>query len=70
MRYYYEDFSPKPSGPLLNGKEIMKTLRLRQSPLVGRLLGMLKEAEVSGRVRSREEALEFIKNIDISKPII
>jgi poly(A) polymerase len=43
-RYYYEDFSPKPAGPLLNGKEIMKALRLRQSPLVGRLLGMLKEA--------------------------
>jgi poly(A) polymerase len=70
LRYYYEDFSPKPPGPLLNGKEIMKALRLSQSPLVGRLLGMLKEAEVSGRVRSREEALEFIKNIDISKPLI
>jgi len=70
LRYYYEDFSPKPPGPLLNGKEIMKALRLSQSPLVGRLLGMLKEAEVSGRVRSREEALEFIQNIDISKPLI
>jgi len=70
LRYYCEDFSPKPSGPLLNGKEIMKALRLSQSPLVGRLLGMLKEAEVSGRVRSREEALEFIKNIDISRPLI
>ncbi len=70
LRYYYEDFSPKPPGPLLNGKEIMKTLHLGQSPSVGRLLGMLKEAEVSGRVRSREEALEFIKNIDISKPFI
>jgi hypothetical protein len=68
-RYYYEDFSPKPAGPLLNGKEIMKALRLKQSPLVGRLLGMLKEAEVSDRVRSREEALEFIKNIDISKDL-
>jgi poly(A) polymerase len=70
LRYYYEDFSRKPSGPLLNGKEIMKALRLPQSPLVGRILGMLKEAEVSGRVRSREEALEFIKNIDIFKPIL
>jgi hypothetical protein len=48
----------------------MKSLRLTQSPLVGRLLGMLKEAEASGRVRSREEALEFIKNIDISKPFV
>ena len=70
LRYYYEEFSLKPPGPLLNGKDIIKALHLTQSPLVGRLLGMLKEAEVSGRVRSREEALEFIKNIDISKLLI
>jgi tRNA nucleotidyltransferase/poly(A) polymerase len=69
LRYYHEDFSRKPPGPLLNGKEIMKALRLNQSPRIGRLLGILKEAEASGRVRSREEALEFIKNIDIFKPI-
>jgi poly(A) polymerase len=70
LRYYFDEFSPRPSGPLLNGKEIMQTLGLGQSPLVGRLLGMLKEAEISGRVHSREEALEFIKNIDISGPLV
>ncbi len=69
LRYYYEDFSLRPYGPFLNGKEIMKTLRLPQGPMVGRILGLLKEAEISGRVCSREEALEFIKNIDIFRPI-
>jgi tRNA nucleotidyltransferase/poly(A) polymerase len=68
LRYFCEEFSSRPSGPLLNGKEVMQALGLGQTPLVGKVLGRLKEAEASGRVRSREEALEFIKNIDISAP--
>jgi len=31
---------------------------------VGALLARLKEAEISGRVRNREDALQFLKNID------
>jgi poly(A) polymerase len=69
LRYFFEEFSSRPAGPLLNGKEIMKILGLGQTPLVGKLLRMLKEAEIGGRVRSREEALRFIKNIDISRPL-
>jgi hypothetical protein len=69
LHYYFEEYFPKPPGLLLNGKEIMKTLNLPQSPQVGRLLGLLREAEINGRIRSRGEALEFIKNIDISKPL-
>jgi poly(A) polymerase len=69
LHYYFEEYSPKPPGLLLNGKEIMKTLNLHQSSQVGRLLGRLREAEINGEIRSREEALEFIKNIDISKPL-
>ena len=70
FRYFGEDFSGQAPGLLLNGEEIMKALGLSQSPLVGRLLGMLKEAEIGGRVGSKEEALQFIKNIDISKPLV
>jgi poly(A) polymerase len=69
LHYYFEEYSPKAPGLLLNGKEIMKTLDLPQSPKVGRLLGLLREAEINGKIHSREEALEFIKNIDISKPL-
>jgi poly(A) polymerase len=69
LHYYFEEYVPKPPGLFLNGKEIMKTLNLPQSSQVGRLLGLLREAEINGKIRSREEALEFIKNIDISKPL-
>ena len=68
LRYYYEEFSPKPPRPLLDGKEIMEALGLPPGEEVGRLLDRLREAEISGKVRTREEALEFLKNLDRSRP--
>jgi len=68
LRYYYEEFSPKPPRPLLDGKEIMEGLGLPPGEEVGRLLDRLREAEISGKVRTREEALEFLKNLDRSRP--
>ena len=65
---YFEEFLPKPPGLLLDGREIMKVLDLPPGEEVGRLLERLREAEIAGRVRSREEALEFLKNIDSSRP--
>lgn len=68
LRYYYEEFLPNTPRPLLDGKEIMKTLALPPGEEVGRLLDRLREAEISGKVRTREEALEFLKNLDRSRP--
>jgi poly(A) polymerase len=67
LRYYNEEFSSKPR-PLLDGKEIMEALGLPPGEEVGRLLGRLREAEISSKVRTREEALEFLKNLDSSRP--
>ena len=68
LRYYYEEFSPKPPRPLLDGREIMEALGLPPGEEVGRLLDRLREAEISSKVRTREEALEFLKNLDSSRP--
>ena len=68
LRYCFEEFLPKPPRPLLDGREIMKALDLPPGEEVGRLLERLREAEIAGRVRTREEALEFLKNIDSSRP--
>jgi poly(A) polymerase len=67
LRYYYEEFSRKLSGPLLDGREIMDAFGLSQGKEVGNLLSRLREAEVAGMVRTREEALEFLKNLDSSR---
>ena len=64
LRYYFEEFTRRPGKPLLTGKQIMESLGIPQGELVGWLLDKLREAEISGQVRTRREALQFLKNID------
>jgi poly(A) polymerase len=64
LRYYFEEFTRRPGKPLLTGKQIMETLGIPQGELVGLLLNKLREAEISGQVGTRGEALQFLKNID------
>lgn len=45
---------------LLNGHDIMKHFGLKPSPLIGRILARVEEAEFAGQVRSREAALALI----------
>jgi poly(A) polymerase len=66
LRYYWGEFTPKRPKPLLDGKDVMETLGIPRGRAVGRLLGELREAEAAGRIQTREEALEFLKNIDSS----
>lgn len=46
---------------LLNGREIMQLLNIEEGPIIGRMLFALKEASLSGKVGSKEEAKEFVK---------
>ncbi|HVE14839.1 MAG TPA: HD family phosphohydrolase, partial [Elusimicrobiota bacterium] len=46
---------------LLDGNEIMKALKIPPGPEIGRLMGLLQEAQAAGKVRAREEAVAFLK---------
>jgi poly(A) polymerase len=67
LRYYFEEFARKPPKPLLDGQEIMKVLKIPPGRTVGLVLEKLKEAELTGKIQTRQEALEFLKNIDRSR---
>lgn len=55
---------PGPVPPrLLDGKAVMKALRLAPGPRVGEVLETLREAQATGRVSTREEALAFISRL-------
>lgn len=69
IRYYFEDFVPQKKKLLLDGREIMKALSLPPSKKIGELLALLREAENTGLIQTKAEALEFLKNIDFSKGI-
>lgn len=44
--------------PLLDGNDLQAVLGLQPGPRIGRLLDHLREAQATGRVRDREEALD------------
>ncbi|MFN3813532.1 MAG: HDIG domain-containing metalloprotein [Aquificaceae bacterium] len=62
-RYKRERYNKIPIKPLLNGKEVMETFRIPQGPLVGRIKKALEEAQLEGLVKTKEQAIEFIKGI-------
>jgi poly(A) polymerase len=66
LRYYYGEFTQRAQKPLLDGKEIMEAFGVLQGKTIGRLLEKLREAEIAGKVQTKEEALKFLKNIDRS----
>lgn len=46
---------------LLDGNDLMETFALKAGPVVGRLLEQIREAQVSGEVVTREDALAFVQ---------
>jgi len=49
---------------ILDGRQIIETLGLSPGPQVGWLLEQVREAQVVGRVHSREDALAFARKLD------
>ncbi len=50
---------------ILDGKEIIKILKISPGPKLGKIIEALKEAQIEGIVKSREDAVNFIKNLKI-----
>lgn len=49
---------------LAAGNDVMELLNIPAGPMVGKVLKDLKEAQISGDVNTREEALDFIRNVN------
>ena len=65
MLNYYLNIkdSLKPLPKLIDGKEVMEILNLSPSPKLGEVLNELKEAQISGDINTKEEAINFIKSL-------
>lgn len=53
---------PPPPTKLVDGNEIMQEFNLEPGPEVGRLLKLIKEAAWDGKVKTKEEALQFLRD--------
>ena len=54
----------KPLEKLLDGTDIMEILKIKQGPELGKIITALKEAQMSGDITLRAEAIEFVKNFN------
>ena len=63
VRYKREKYDKIPTEPLLNGKEIMELFKLPEGPKIGELKRALQQAQLDGLVKTKEEAIDFIKNL-------
>jgi poly(A) polymerase len=48
----------EPFVPLINGHDVMKNLKLKPSPLIGKILDHVEELQALGKVRTKAEALK------------
>lgn len=61
-RYFDQDRAPVPVR-LLDGREVMKALKIPPGPKVGEALERLREAQAEGKVRDRAQALAFVARL-------
>jgi len=61
---YYQEYLPLLSlPPLVTGNDLMESLGMPPSPLLGSILGAVEEARLSGRIRSRNAAISLAEAI-------
>lgn len=58
-----KDLEQKPelSKPLISGSEVMKILKIPEGPLVGKVLKVLDEKKLSGKIKTKIAARKFLK---------
>ncbi len=67
--YIKEKENIKPVEKLLDGRDIMEILNIKQGPELGRIINALKEAQISSEVATKQEAVDYIINISTSNKI-
>ncbi len=60
VKYYFEEYYPAVSTPeLIKGRDLIGFLQMKPGPLVGQLLKEIREQQLVGALRDRDEALDF-----------
>ena len=54
----------KPPKPIISGIDVMKTLGMPSGPKIGEILELLREEQLSGGIRTRKQALEFLEKLN------
>ncbi len=63
LELYFDKKKEKPFVRFIDGHDLIKQLRLKPSPLIGKILAEVTEQQVLGKIKTRKEALELAKTI-------
>jgi poly(A) polymerase len=63
--YFHEIRHPIPK--LITGSDLMEEFSLPAAPIIGQLLKRVSEAQIDGTVKTRDDAMELVRNI-LSRP--
>jgi len=69
LEAFYRQEQIEKKRPLLNGNEVMELLKISPGRLVGLILDEIRQAEVCGKVQSKEDAAEFAKKVKDEIPL-
>lgn len=58
-----ETLTPLPK--LIDGRDVMSILNINPSPILGKILNELHEAQISGDILTKDDAVRFIKSIPL-----
>jgi hypothetical protein len=47
---------------IVDGNVIMKTFNLKEGPVIGKILGSIREQQILGKIKTQQEALNYTKN--------
>lgn len=63
MNEFYVQINKPKIKPFLNGNDVMQILDLKPGPTIKTLLDNLKEAQYTDEIKSKEEAIDYLKKI-------
>lgn len=63
IRRYFEKLHAQPFVPLINGHDLMKKLKLKPSPVFGKILTRVEEEQALGKIKTKEQAMDLAKTM-------
>ncbi len=65
LRQYFDKPATVKPVQIISGMDVMQRLHLKPGPAVGAVLEAVTEAQVEGKIKTRQDALEFIQTLDV-----
>lgn len=70
LEFIFDKKEPIKPPKIVNGNELMERFCLKESPLIGKLLLLIEEASVEGKIKNKEDAFKLVgKYVQTKHPL-